>query len=134
MKRPIGLWLVIAWCLLRGVLGVWGGVNLARWTLRGYGTWREAFFVFVVEGAIWIGLALGLFTRWNFGRFATIFACAIIIAWASYGFYLAGHSRLNELQYALTVAIYGGIIVYLLRPSLARFFRLGEAAAADALQ
>lgn len=132
MKRPLGLLLVIIWCSLRGFIGTWGSVRIGLSALHGYGAWRDVAFVFVAEGAIWLWLAVALISRWSFARWATVLWCAIIIVWSSYGFYSVALPRWNQFRYggvyALTIAIHGAIIVYLLRPTAGSFFKYEELA------
>ena len=123
MNRPIGLCLVIAWCVLRGIRGIWGTINVGRWVLRGYGTWRDAFVVFALEGAIWFCLALVLLTRWNYGRIVVVLWCDMTIAGATYSFYIAGAPRGFFGRYVLTVTINATTIIYLLRPLMAAVFK-----------
>ncbi len=128
MKKPVGLLLIISWCLLRGLAGTWGGIGLAS-----RAPWTDVIFVLAVEGAIWLWLGFGLLSRWNFARWVTVIWCAVIIVWSSYGFYTVALPRWSQFRYAgiygLTVTIHGAIIVYLLRQRVARLFKFKEQSA-----
>lgn len=101
--------------------------------MHGYSTWRDVLFVFAVEGAIQLWLAFALATRWNLGRWITVVWCAVRIAWSTYGFFTAALPRWNHFRYGviyvLTLAVYGAIIFYLLRPSVESFFNYQEGSA-----
>ena len=131
MNRPVGLLLVILWCLLRGIFGTYGAIRLVPAVVHGsFITWRDVLFVFLVEGAIWLWLSFALLSRWSVARWAAVLWCGITIAWSSYGFYTAALPRWNEFRYGgiyfLTVAIHGAIIIYLLRPAVGSLFRRTE--------
>lgn len=131
MNRPVGLLLVVIWCLLRGAFGTYGAIRLVPAVVRLHGspvTWRDVLLVFLIEGAIWLWLAFALASRWNVGRWVAVLWCAITIALSSRGVYVAIQSKLVPAWYVyvLTVAIHGAIIIYLLRPAVTRLFRPPE--------
>jgi hypothetical protein len=131
MKRPVGLLVIIAWCLLRGLAGIWGTVVLVSYAREGIGRWSDVGFVFAFEAAIWLWLALGLLIRWNLARVVALIWCGIIIVWSSYGFFSVALHRWNDTRYGgvwlATVLIHGGIILYFSRRTIARLFTVEQA-------
>ena len=126
LKRPIGLVLIVVWCFLRGIAGTWGSLQLLAYLLCGIGRVSDVVFVFVVEGAVWLLLGFGLWRVSKAARILTVVWCSGIVLWTSYGFFAFALPRWQELRlggvYFATFAIHGGIIIYLLRPTVARFF------------
>lgn len=127
MRRPFGVLLVVTWCLMRGAAGTWGAVRLAIYARQGIDTWSNVLGVFVIEGAIWLWLAYALVSKWNLARLVAVLWCAITIVWSTYGFVSVALPRWSELRYGgvylAAVLIHGGIILYLLRSAVARYYK-----------
>jgi hypothetical protein len=126
MKRPVGLYLIIGWFLLRAVGALVGTVTLVSYARSGALDWRFVFFTFVTEVAIWLLLGFTLLLRWNFGRIVATVWCAVIVAWSSYGFFAvpnARHQVAKVVVYITTVFIHSIIAGYLLRPKVAAWYK-----------
>ena len=125
MKKPLGLYVIIAWCLVRGIGGLISTVTMLPWVRSGIGPWRVLVFTFVFEVAIWLWLGFSLWVRWNVGRIVAVLWCVMTVVWASYGFFIASawQRPYKWLLYSATVVIHGAIAVYLMLPRVASVFR-----------
>jgi hypothetical protein len=110
--KPVGLWIAGIWCLLRGLLGLYGAVRLFAFLPSHHAIWPHVLFAIIVEGLIWIVLGVGILRRSNVARLATVTWCAFAIVWSTYGFAVSASSRV--VLYGLGVFINASIIWYLL--------------------
>jgi len=127
--KPIGLWTVGIWCLVRGVSRLYGALRLFAFLPSHHGIWPRLLFTATAEGLIWMTLGVGLLRRSNTARLATVAWCGWEIAWSSYGFAAIPLSRIVAgvtILYGLGVLIDSVIIWYLFRSTSAALFMGGH--------
>ena len=122
MTRPFGVWLVIAWALIRGAAETFGAIKISQSVIRGFGGWSDVLFVPFLEGVVWLLIAVTLLLRWRYARALTLIWCGIVIAWSSYGFISVALARnwhhLRWGVWVLTIAIQSAIMMYMLQQNV----------------
>jgi hypothetical protein len=85
-KWPTALVVVIALCLLRGLVGLWHIATLFRYFLQGRYPAFGMFYVYLTETVLFLIFGLWLLRRSPAARLATISLCGFGIFWSSYSF------------------------------------------------
>ena len=132
---PSALVVVIALCLLRGLIGLWNMSALFRYMMRGQYPLFGMFYVYLAETLLFIIFGLWLLWRSPAARWATIFLCGFAIFWSSYGFLsLQFHktaTSTNVAYFVVYLAVDFVTIVFLSHPAIKAAFEVQPAASSS---
>ncbi len=125
-RWPSLLLVVIALCVLRGLVGLWNMSKLLPYLLRGQYPIFGTFYVYLVESLLFIIFGLWLVRHSPRARVATIGLCAFAIVWSSYGFLSRQFHQVNTTTTAAYFFVYLAFdfltIAYLSRPEVKSLF------------